>query len=157
MPAGPFAKPLEHFLRQFRAAEESSALRKVRYPRKLKDAREGLIEPTTFLAEAYESFQVLMVSAVRVEPKVHPNDIEQLVHDLDGLVERRSGRVGCPALPIPPSPVVIGLEPVERNLRLTNVVPSDEGGDVPGPARPVRDDRGGIADFQLLTKRLKRD
>ena len=44
-----------------------------------------------------KSFQVLMVSAVRVEPKVHPNDIEQLVHDLDGLVERRSG--GSGALP----------------------------------------------------------
>ena len=127
MPAGPFASlsntSPDNFVRvKIQRAPKSPI------SAQLEDAREGLIEPTMFLAEA-DDLPSPHGFRGRVEPGP-PNDLKQLVHDLDGLVnEEAAGRV--PGLPISSSPVVIGLEPIKRNLRLTNVVPSDQGGDVP--------------------------
>lgn len=94
--------------------------------------------------EIDEAGEIVRIPGVGVVPNVDTGVPHQPIDQPGGPVEGRGVLRGPIARSVPPAPVVVGLQAVERDLHLPEPVAGHEGADVVRPMGAVRDRRGVI-------------
>jgi hypothetical protein len=121
---------LELIVAQLTAAHERRAIRiggELRYHH---DAPVRSVKPPPLPSKVDETGEILRIPWIGVVPDVDTSVLQQPVYQLYCPVERRGVLGRAIASPVAPTPLVIALQSVERNLDLPDLVAGNEGTNV---------------------------